>query len=93
MENTIPVTDYEPQVHELKVFLNLIGFQMSYQQVDLLYRAMDLYEIKQSEFSVKDAIEVQMQWEEHWKKYNENKHKQKPKSNKHGRYNNGNPSR
>lgn len=93
MENIIPVTDYEPEVHELKVFLNLIGFQINYQQVDLLYRAMDLYEIKQSEFSVKDAIEVQTQWEEHWKKYHENKQKHKPKTNKHGRFNNSNAGR
>ncbi len=93
MENTIPVTDYEPEVHELKVFLNQIGFQMNYQEADLLYRAMDLYEIKQSEFSVKDAIEVKTQWAEHWKKYHENKQKQKPKTNKNGRFNNSNAGR
>ena len=77
MENIIPIKDFNPELHELKLALNLVGFAMTYQQVDLLYRAMDLYEIKQSEFSVKDAVNVQLEWENHWDKYFEDKHKHK----------------
>lgn len=94
MENTIPIKDYNQDLHELKLVLNLVGFPMTYQQVDLLWRTMEIYEIKQSEFSVKDAVQVQIEWENHWNEYQQNKYKHKPNNkSKNGRFNNSNASR
>ena len=94
MENTIPIKDYAPELHELKLVLNMVGFQLNYQQVDLLWRTMELYEVQESQFSVKDALQVQIEWENHWTNYFENKHKHKPNNkNKNGRFNNSNASR
>jgi hypothetical protein len=93
MESTIPIKDFNADLHELKLVLNVIGFQMNYQQVDLLWRAMELYEIKGKDFSVKDAVDVQIEWSNHWDNYFENKHKHKPKKDKNGRYNNNHTTR
>lgn len=94
MENTISIKDYNPDLHELKLVLNMVGFQLNYQQVDLLWRSMEMYEIKESNFSVKDAMQVQLEWESHWNEYQENKHKHKPNNkNRNGRFNHSNAGR
>lgn len=94
MENTIPIKDFSRDLHELKLVLNLVGFQMTYQQVDLLWRSMEMYEIRHSDFNIKDAMQVQIEWENHWNEYQENKYKHKPNNKpKNGRFNNSNPSR
>lgn len=93
MEGIIEIKDYNKELHELKAALNLVGFQFTYKEVDLLWRAMEMYEIKESAFSVKDAVEIQLEWSNHWHNYFENKYKHKTKKDKNGRYNNNHTAR
>lgn len=65
----VKIKDYKKDIHELKVALNMVGFRIEYEDVDLLKNVLNKLEEKGSSFSLEDATILQCEHERKWDEY------------------------
>ena len=51
------------EVHKLQVLLNAVGFNLDYQNADLIFRTL---KINNAKATIKDCVAIRQQWQKHY---------------------------
>jgi len=61
--------DKEARISELKIALNMVGIAVDYPSTELIKEIIDAQEKFGRMFNIKQAIKIQIAWEEKWELY------------------------
>jgi|LakMenEpi03Aug12_release.lakeMendotaPanAssembly.Ray.scaffolds.fasta_scaffold400379_2 hypothetical protein len=65
----VKIEDYEIEVHQLLVALNLVGISLDYLTADLIHKTIKRLNEKGKDMSLEDSAELQIEHRTKWKLY------------------------
>jgi hypothetical protein len=78
MSKKVKVSDYQQDRHEVLIAFNMLGIQVDYITLDLMWDILELQRKKGGKTNITDCVKIKLQHEEKWDRYfknqnNENK--------------------
>lgn len=68
--------DRKEEPEFVRMALNICGIAIDHKTADLVYRVTQAIEKKKGDFSIRDAVQINADWEKHWKEYFKSKQKE-----------------
>ena len=65
----VAIKDRDMSVEQMRMILGMLGYRFEYQDVDLINRAMEVFDKKGGDTALDDITVIRHEWEQHWVKY------------------------
>lgn len=72
MTKKVKISDYQQDRHELLIAFNMLGIQVDYITLDLMWSIMQIHHKKGGKVNISDCVKTKLNHEEKWEKYFEN---------------------
>lgn len=69
MSKKVKISDYEQDRHEALIALNMVGVQVDYITLDLMWGIMEIHHNKGGQVNIEDCVKIKVQHEEKWDNY------------------------
>ena len=76
MSKKVKISDYQQDRHELLIALNMIGIQVDYITLDMIWEIMQIHNKKGGKVNISDCVKAKTQHEEKWENYFKNQDKE-----------------
>ena len=69
MSRKVKISDYQQDRHELLIALNMIGIQVDYITLDMIWDIMQIHNKKGGKVNITDCVKVKLLHQERWENY------------------------
>jgi hypothetical protein len=69
MSKKVKISDYEQDRHEALIALNMVGIQVDYITLDLMWDIMTIHRKKGGKVNISDCVKAKTQHDEKWDNY------------------------
>ena len=72
MSKKVKISHYQQDRHEALIALNMVGIQVDYITLDLMWDIIEIHHEKRGDVNITDCVKVKTQHEEKWDNYFKN---------------------
>jgi hypothetical protein len=72
MSKKVKISDYEQDRHEALIALNMVGIQVDYITLDMIWDIMEIHRKKGGKVNISDCVKAKTQHEQKWDNYFKN---------------------